>query len=266
MKDAPKRTPRKQGTTRAEREKLPVCGAQHTKRAGTCKKPAGWGTSHPGEGRCKLHGGTTQKVSTRYQMTNASPSLRAAIDAQRADPDPLNLMPDLLLARALLSDGIERHSEVTEALIAWHASHTTGYLEAVDLWRQRLAKYVEDAESRGMEPEEGPPPPPIPESFERKPRQLPDQSAFIGLIDRVTGIVERIEKRQREGLISLTLLDSTLERMGMEVVYAAKEVGIDDTARTALLAVIERRWNAVRIDPATGTVQGAEAGGRGTLH
>ncbi|MGH7643582.1 MAG: hypothetical protein ACRENX_11355 [Candidatus Dormibacteria bacterium] len=25
---------------------------------GTCTHPAGWGTSHPGSGRCKLHGGT----------------------------------------------------------------------------------------------------------------------------------------------------------------------------------------------------------------
>ncbi len=31
-------------------------------RAGTpCQKPAGWGTAHPGEGRCKLHGGATPR-------------------------------------------------------------------------------------------------------------------------------------------------------------------------------------------------------------
>lgn len=32
------------------------CGAK-TRSGGRCKKPAGWGTSHPGEGRCRLHGG-----------------------------------------------------------------------------------------------------------------------------------------------------------------------------------------------------------------
>src|SRR5690625_1385431 len=32
------------------------CGAKT--RAGTpCRRPAGWGTDHPREGRCKLHGG-----------------------------------------------------------------------------------------------------------------------------------------------------------------------------------------------------------------
>jgi hypothetical protein len=37
-----------------------TCGA--TKRDGTgepCDRPAGWGTPHPGIGRCKLHGGNT---------------------------------------------------------------------------------------------------------------------------------------------------------------------------------------------------------------
>lgn len=34
------------------------CGAKT--RAGTpCQQPAGWGTEHPGEGRCKLHGGAS---------------------------------------------------------------------------------------------------------------------------------------------------------------------------------------------------------------
>lgn len=34
----------------------PLCGAKN--RAGEpCKRPAGWGTAHVGEGRCKLHGG-----------------------------------------------------------------------------------------------------------------------------------------------------------------------------------------------------------------
>jgi hypothetical protein len=33
------------------------CGARLRKRDGTCTRPAGWGTGHPGAGRCKLHGG-----------------------------------------------------------------------------------------------------------------------------------------------------------------------------------------------------------------
>ena len=33
------------------------CGAQK-RRGGKCTMPAGWGTVHPGTGRCKLHGGS----------------------------------------------------------------------------------------------------------------------------------------------------------------------------------------------------------------
>jgi hypothetical protein len=34
------------------------CGGKLKKgRDGTCKRPQGWGTDHPGTGRCKLHGG-----------------------------------------------------------------------------------------------------------------------------------------------------------------------------------------------------------------
>ncbi|MBU0609034.1 MAG: hypothetical protein KKI08_14200 [Armatimonadetes bacterium] len=35
-----------------------TCGAQ-TRTGGACGRPAGWGTKHPGAGRCKLHGGAT---------------------------------------------------------------------------------------------------------------------------------------------------------------------------------------------------------------
>lgn len=35
------------------------CGGQRKKGQGPCERPAGWGTPHPGVGRCKLHGGST---------------------------------------------------------------------------------------------------------------------------------------------------------------------------------------------------------------
>jgi hypothetical protein len=35
------------------------CGGPRKHGAGPCGRPAGWGTDHPGTGRCKLHGGAT---------------------------------------------------------------------------------------------------------------------------------------------------------------------------------------------------------------
>jgi hypothetical protein len=39
------------------------CGAKK-KSGGTCGRPAGWGTDHPGTGRCKLHGGASTGPKT----------------------------------------------------------------------------------------------------------------------------------------------------------------------------------------------------------
>lgn len=35
-----------------------VCGATTSQKGTPCQQPAGWGTDHVGEGRCKLHGGS----------------------------------------------------------------------------------------------------------------------------------------------------------------------------------------------------------------
>lgn len=44
-----------------------LCGA--TKRnGGTCSQAAGWGTTHPGIGKCKLHGGSTPNHQRSAQM------------------------------------------------------------------------------------------------------------------------------------------------------------------------------------------------------
>lgn len=42
------------------------CGAKTS--AGTCGKPAGWGTTHNGLGRCKLHGGASPRAEVAGQI------------------------------------------------------------------------------------------------------------------------------------------------------------------------------------------------------
>lgn len=257
-------------TTRKGREKGPICGAK----AGSghpCKNPAGHGTDHPGEGRCKFHGGVGQVKGTRFEVgrygdLKARPRLRELIAKFQADASPNDLLHEITMLRALVQDYVERYDEMSEAVLAWHASFDREFTAHLDVWREDVARYMEETESTGQEPERSFPKPPLPETFIKKPRQLIDITAAAGLISQIGAMSDRIEKRQREGRITLTLLDQALECMGMEVVYATKEVGIDDVTRTALLAVIDRRWNAVRIDPASGTVQGAEASGRGSLN
>lgn len=47
-----------------------ICGAK-TKRGTPCKRPAGWGTNHVGEGRCKLHGGASTGPKNQKGNKNA---------------------------------------------------------------------------------------------------------------------------------------------------------------------------------------------------
>lgn len=80
---------------------------------GPCTRPSGWGTEHPGIGRCKLHGGTTEShnVAARREQARRDVALFAA----RKDIHP---------AQALLE------------LVQWTAGE-------VDYWRMRVAELDE---------------------------------------------------------------------------------------------------------------------------
>ena len=97
------------------------CGAARKQGEGPCGQKAGWGTDHPGAGRCKLHGGASPIVHGRYSKVSAA-RLKLHVADQASDPDPLSLFPELQLLRALTVDYINRYEEHTEALLAWHSS------------------------------------------------------------------------------------------------------------------------------------------------
>jgi len=68
----------------------PKCGA-NTRSGGKCGRPAGWGTDHPGVGRCKLHGGSTPNHEVAAQKETA----RQAVErfALTADDDAVDIDP-----------------------------------------------------------------------------------------------------------------------------------------------------------------------------
>lgn len=96
-----------------------ICGAKAKSTGKPCTRPAGWSTEHPGEGRCKFHGGvvgrqlkhgrSVKQVSDpmRYSQLG-NPRIRTLIAEFAADPDPLNVLPELATMRALAQDYIER--------------------------------------------------------------------------------------------------------------------------------------------------------------
>lgn len=82
---------------------------------GPCTRPHGWGTDHPGIGRCKLHGGSTPDHNKAAQKEQA-----------RRDVELFNAPKDIHPATALLE------------LVQWTAGE-------VDYWRQRV-RALEEAD------------------------------------------------------------------------------------------------------------------------
>lgn len=90
----------------------PLCGARLRQGEGNCRKPAGWGTEHPGYGKCRLHGGSTASQTTRANRQRVEAEARsvlAEIGATSVD-DPLAAL--LRLAGQVVS-----WQEATAALV-----------------------------------------------------------------------------------------------------------------------------------------------------
>ena len=71
-----------------------------------CRRPAGWGTDHPGKGKCKLHGGSAKgrpPIHGRYSVKHRR-SLQNKMQEFLEDPAPANLMHELAVQRAFLQD------------------------------------------------------------------------------------------------------------------------------------------------------------------
>lgn len=162
----------------------PKCGAKG--RSGRpCGLPAGHGTDHVGEGRCRRHGGATPVKHGRYS-TITRPRIAELVAQFAADPEPLNIRSELDLLRALTLDFIERYDAFTEALIAWHESFGS---------------------------DEGNP----------KPTQVIDIADAARLIDRIARVVEIIDKQKQKGALSLETLQRVMESFGAIVAKHVKE-------------------------------------------
>ena len=89
-----------------------------------CRNRAGKGTIHLGKGACYFHGGQKTAADRRVKhgrySTVSDVRLRELIEELAEDPNPLDVIPELALARANLIDWTERFSELKTAILAWH--------------------------------------------------------------------------------------------------------------------------------------------------
>jgi len=143
-----------------------------------CDLSKGAQTDHLGIGRCKYHGGLTPIKHGRYSGIHLE-TLRNLITQHEADPDPLNILPELATMRSLFEDYINRYNEMRDALLAWYETSTRG----------------------GGEPSE-------------RPRQILDIADASRILAEVTKIAKRIEDIRAGNAVSRQDLLRILSEMG----------------------------------------------------
>lgn len=226
----PIRKPGVKPTTREGREKLPTCGA--TTRAGTpCQRAAGHGTDHVGQGRCRLHGGAAPVKHGRYATINR-PRIRDLIEVYRADPDPLNVLPEVELLRALVTDFIERYDENTEALIRWNRTFDRAYHSA-----RAMAIDME------RDPDEIDPLDIVPS----RPDKVVDILAAGQFITQISNIVDRVRKARETQTFSMATIDKLWEAQSAHLMQASQEVIHDSALRESLLTAVAQRWGTINL-------------------
>lgn len=227
---------------------VPVtCGAK-ARNGGRCRQEAGWGTTHVGQGRCKLHGGATPIKHGRYSGLQL-PRIADLWRAYQADPEPLNLLDDLAMARAILHEFLERHEAFTAALLAWHESYQAGQRplsderllalratldeyeillaqgpDATELQQQQLTLARETVGLLGTRDE-------------KKPRQITDLSTAYQIVGEITRIVERIERIRAANAISRPDLLRVMTEMGRVVDRYVPDEPTRDRIRDGWLSI-----------------------------
>jgi hypothetical protein len=71
-----------------------LCGAKARSHDGTCLQPAGWGTDHPGRGRCRFHGGNAPTHIARAKREALAEA--AATYLARRDLPPAEALAEVL--------------------------------------------------------------------------------------------------------------------------------------------------------------------------
>jgi hypothetical protein len=118
-------------------ESTDTCNAE-TREDGLCELPAGWGTDHSGQGRCKLHGGASpvkHGLYSKYSNHRLSEKIEKLKDAD----DLLDLRNTVALQQSLILDLMDD----TDELDADTAEVLNRIAESLSRTRKRLAT-IED--------------------------------------------------------------------------------------------------------------------------
>jgi hypothetical protein len=173
-----------------------------------CRQPAGKNTDHLGTGRCWLHGGISGSLTHgRYSQVKTE-RIDKLVQEFIDDPNPLNTGPEIAMARALLTDYINRYDLYTEALLAWYQSFLPGmphalFLESLEVVLDRYTDhYGEEALQQDVAYINCREWIKAHKKALPKPTQLLDLGEAVKYADTVTKMTERVGKLQNAQAIS----------------------------------------------------------------
>lgn len=243
---------------------------------GYCYARAGAGTDHKGHGRCKHHGGSTQAQAMRYAALG-NPTIAELVAHFLADPDPLNLRDELAAARALFTDFVSDYKNISEALMAWHASFDKKRRDLHDKPLYNIEAIMEALVLLG-----GVPPKDVEQLHEalevgveralanrerlkleagvefandlkiEKPVKIRDIAYAVTILKVVQGLVDTIIKHEREAYLSVFAFNALMGQYGnvtrKHLVRFLKRKGVtDDEEVEELIAKIAAEWNRVPV-------------------
>ncbi len=228
-------------------ETAPAAIACHAnkRKGGTCTRPAGWGTNHVGQGRCKLHGGNNVIKHGRYSIIRRE-SLRDLAGHFEADPDPLNLLPDLAQCRALYTDFLNRYDSWSEALLAWHDSYKARDLpKRFAVFREALASKEVQRVLSGIQDLERC----LDSPNEMRPTQVLDVADAYRILSEVTKIATRIEQNRASNAIARKDFFRILTEMGRSVegVLRGLEKAVGEEKVDEALQKIRDQWASIKL-------------------
>lgn len=126
------------------------CGAKRTRSEGTCTRPAGWGTDHPGYGSCKWHAGSTPNGRAAARVMMARDSLeRLGVAAPLAPVSPVELLSDLVDQAGAIVTYLREQVAALPAVLTADGTHPLVRLYGQE--RDRAARVAKEATALNLE-------------------------------------------------------------------------------------------------------------------
>ena len=227
-----------------------------TKAGEPCKLAAGFGTSHPGFGRCRYHGGGSiggkreaAGLAARYAVAVEDliddPDLHTLIGRVKQRGDVTDLTEDLALARALVIHYVNRAEALEQALLRWSSSWHPDWQQATSILIEELqvAHGDEDWERYASLLAQVP----DPLRFMDRPRKITDMVMAVQRLKDVANIAQAIYQQQEAGSIPARDVEVLMVEIASAVERSVRKHVRDVTTRAAVLAAIEVEWGTLRL-------------------